>query len=70
MARDGGVLKTETVNPIKLNIKQINGQRLERWCHYWNISSTDIDLFEVKDGRIEQVAAIGNIESIEEVTNI
>ena len=61
-------LQVENIRPIHLVISKCTGTKTKRQCHFWNIYEGRVDLYEVKDGRLEQVATIGNVESVEEVS--
>jgi hypothetical protein len=55
------------VKVLKLRVSFTNGNPARSFeCHFWTIGTSDLDLYKVNEGRLEQFAAIGSIDSVEE----
>jgi hypothetical protein len=61
-------LRPAQVRPIKLRVMFNDGSLMQVFeCHFWTCGERDLDLFRVREGRLEQFAAIGHVMRVEEI---
>jgi hypothetical protein len=66
-----GELSDETVKVITIQVTKIHGSKWRLSCHDWRmVTNTDVEWFEVVNGRMQFVGHTGNVESVQEVQEV